>query len=250
MATMATPCKKCSTDIDIMKCLYTVCEGKCARKFHAACVGVTENDLCALSKNIVWICDDCMIEFCKARDHIPESSKAQPADKDPITADLEALKSQVNAINDSITELSKAIASSSAPASLQRQQRHSTPIDSLSRSNVCTSECSRSSIENREDTFSLLLTNIDRHVTEKEIACLVSQSLCAPEPECMDVTKLVPNWKNCEDLDYISFRIVLPKRWKLLAMAGTTWPHGVTFREFVYRNKNPWKPSPTRNMTM
>lgn len=241
---MDTPCKKCSADIDIINCLYTVCEDRCARKFHAACVGVTEDALCALSKNIIWICDDCMIEFCKARDHIPKLGETQPADKYSITADLEELKSQIKGINDSFAKLSIAIASKSSPVSTQRE-RQSTPIGSpnpLCRSSVCTSERSHSSMRNHDETFSLLLTNIDRHVTENEIACLVSQSLCAPEPECRNVTKLVPRWQSCDDLDYISFKIVLPKRWMMLAMSATTWPQGITFREFAYRNKDPWKP--------
>lgn len=248
---MDVPCKKCSADIDVMNCLYTVCEGRCARKFHATCVGVTENDLCALSKNIIWICDDCMIEFCKARDRIPESSKTQPADENVFATDFEKLKLQINDINNSFAKLSVAIASSTSSSTTPRQQRHSTPIDSpksLTSSSVCAPECS--SVQTRDETFPLLLTNIDRGVTENEIAHLVSESLCAPKPECMNVTKLVPSWKNCEELDYISFKIVLPKRWKQLAMTATTWPRGLTFREFAHRKKNPWKPLSMMNGTV
>lgn len=227
---MDTPCKKCSADIDVMNSLYTVCEGRCAKKFHATCVGVTENDLCALSKNIIWICDDCMIEFCKARDHTPVSPKNQPIDENSFTAGLDDLRTQVNRINESIAKLSIAISSSIPSVSTQR---HSTPNHSpqpLSSASVCTSGWSQSSSHNREDTFPLLLTNIDRQVSENEIICLVSQCLGAPEPECANVTKLVSGWKNCNDLDYISFKIVLPIRWKLLAMTASTWPRGVIFR--------------------
>lgn len=248
---MDTQCKKCSADIDMMNCLYTVCEGRCAQKFHATCVGVTENDLCALSRNIVWICDDCMIVFCKARDSIAESFKDNGPDKNAITADLEELKSQIDGINNSFAKLSIAIASSSSSKSTQQQQLHSTPIDSPKpSSSVCMSEFLRSPIPIWDGTFSLLLTNIDRRVTESEIVSLVSQRLSAPEPECMDVTKLVPRWKNYDHLDYISFKIVLPQRLKLLAMTAATWPHGITFREFINRYKNPWKPSSMRNETV
>lgn len=243
-------CKTCSEGID-MHSLYTVCEGRCAKKFHATCVGVSETQLCALTKNIVWICDDCMFEYCRARDRIPESPKAQPVEYNVILAHIADLKSQIEIIVNSIAELPTSIA---CPTSSVSTQRHSTPINSpkpLNSVSACRSECSRSSTHNRGDSFSLLLTNIDRRATENEITSLVSQSLCVPEPECMDVTKLVPRWKSCANLDFISFKVVLPGRWKQLALNASTWPREVKVREFTCRkNIDPWKPPTLRNITI
>lgn len=238
---MDEQCKKCSADIDMMKGLYTVCEGSCARKFHASCVNVSEADLCALSKNIIWMCDDCMLEFCRARDRIPNS---KPKPSDSISTELEEIKSQIATINSVVAKLTPI-------APFDSTHRHSTPNGSpksLDNTNACsTYHYPRHS---PEDSFALLLTNIDKRVTEKEIVCLVSESLCAPQPECMDVTKLVSNWKNCEDLDYISFKIVLHNRWKLSAMEASTWPREVKFREFTRKKNATWKPISLRNLTV
>lgn len=227
---MDKQCKKCSVDIDTKGELYTICEGKCARRFHATCVGISEAALCILSKNILWMCDECAFDYYRARDTVPDKTE-QPAS---LVNELEELKSQVSKINDAIANITLSI-TPSVPI-----ERHSTPATSpktLENVNACSTRI------NADETFSLLLTNIDRCVTEKEIAHLVSCSLCASEDECMDVKKLVPNWKNCEDLDYISFKIVLDKRWKAAAMMSTTWPQGVRFREFVNRRNDTWKPT-------
>lgn len=184
---MEDQCNKCSANIDTMKDLYTVCEGRCAGKFHASCVGVSEDQLCSLSKNIIWICDKCMIEFCKSRDSTSVSRKTSPSPKTPITAELEEMKSQIAMLSSAVAKLNLTV----APFEATRQ--HSTPITSPKTTNnasVCASDCTTK--YNSEDFFSLLLTNVDKNVSENDIVCLVSDSLRAPRPECMNVTKLVP----------------------------------------------------------
>lgn len=215
-----------------MKELYTICEGKCAGWFHATCVGLSEAALCVLSKNILWMCDVCAYDFYRARDANGKQHSAEQSAS--IVHELEELKSQVSEINDAIARITLSV-TPSVPI-----DRHSTPIDSpktLQNINTCSTRI------NADETFSLVLTNIDRCVTEKEIAHLVSCSLCAAEDECLNVSKLVPKWKNCEDLDYISFRVVLDKRWKSAALMPMTWPRGVKFREFANRHNETWKPT-------
>lgn len=244
-STMEDKCKNCFAAIDTMKQLYTVCEGRCAGKFHASCVGVSEDQLCALSKNIIWICDNCMVDFCKARDAISGSSETHTSAGISITAQLEEMKSQIATISNAIAKLNVSVAPNVSA------NPHSTPVTSpipANNASVCTADCTTR--PNSRDDFSLLLTNIDRHVTENDIVCLVSESLCAPRPECMMVTKLVPSWKSCEDLDFISFKITLHERWKQSALNANTWPRGLKFREFARRNNCPWKPSAYINATI
>lgn len=233
---MDKQCKKCATDIDHMNDLYTVCEGRCARRFHASCVGVSEDALCVFSKNIIWMCDECMFEFCKARDSVPLPPRTDSLSS--ITSELDELRAQVAKINDAIVNINNRIISSDPP------QRYSTPLSTpKTKSPNNTISTAGMSSQSCDDSFSLVLTNIECSVTEVEIVQLVSHSLRAPEPECLDVTKLVPNWKSCKDMDYISFKIVLHNRWKQSAMNVKTWPPGVRFREFVSKLNDTWKPA-------
>lgn len=228
---MNTECRNCAANIDMMKELYTVCEGRCARRFHASCVGVSEADLCALSKNIIWICDECMAEFCKARDAMSESPRSSSTSS--IVVELDKLKSEVGRINDAIAEINDKMI---AP---DRILHHSTPdttpmLSHNTNVRAYSSDSHRSCVvPDCEESFSIVLSNIDSSVTEYDIVRLVSRSLCASEPECLNVTKLVPSWKSCKNFDYISFKIVLNKRWKESAMNAKTWPSNVKIREYV-----------------
>lgn len=246
---MDNTCKRCTAHIDTMKGLYTICEGRCARRFHASCVGVNESDLCALSNNIIWICDECMLEFRKARDTVPDSPRAHLSSTSSVAAELDELRSQVAKINDAISKIVDQISPSDPTVPTHR---HSTPVSTPSPSSnafTCTikqrHDDKRTIKQSHDESFSFVLSNIDCSATETDIVRLVSHSLCVPEPECMRISKLVPNWKNCYDMDYISFKIVIDKRWKRTALNAKTWPRNVKFREFVNRLDNTWKPMNT-----
>ncbi|XP_062554294.1 uncharacterized protein LOC134219560 [Armigeres subalbatus] len=92
------------------------------------------------------------------------------------------------------------------------------PYDAPNRSFDCTSV---------EESFALVLTNIDSSVSEKDIQEMVSRCLGACHKECVNVRKLVPRWVDSNTLDYISFKIVRDTKWKSAAMKSTTWPKNV-----------------------
>ena len=175
-------------------------------------------------------------------------TKPETTSQSSIAAELIEIKSQIATINSTMAKLIPVPAYNSIHRHLTPDRAPDTSPNSTISARVCTSYCAAR--HSTEDSFSLLLTNIDRCVTEKEIASLVSESLGAPEPECVNVTKLVPNWKNCEDLDYISFKVILHDRWKTLAMSSSAWPKNVKIREFIHRNKDTWKPTSLRNVTV
>lgn len=56
-------CQKCLLAIDCKKDAFTVCEGSCYRQFHAECVGLSEDTVICLKKNVIWLCDDCLAVF-------------------------------------------------------------------------------------------------------------------------------------------------------------------------------------------
>lgn len=61
-------CKKCSLSIDNKVHRFVVCEGECARFFHCDCARLSEKEVTLLSTNYIWLCDECLREFQRARD--------------------------------------------------------------------------------------------------------------------------------------------------------------------------------------
>ncbi|XP_029731753.2 uncharacterized protein LOC115268007 [Aedes albopictus] len=92
-----------------------------------------------------------------------------------------------------------------------------------------------------DENFDLLLTNIDGSVSEEDVHLMISRCLGTFENERINVRKLVPRWVDCSALDYVSFKIVLNRKWKSAAMMSSTWPGNIRFREFK-KLRCPWKP--------
>lgn len=90
--------------------------------------------------------------------------------------------------------------------------------------------------------FAMLLTNVDVSVSETDIQQMASQAIGTPEPECINVTKLVSKWKS-RNLDFVSFKIVFDSKFKTRALNPMIWPRSIKFREFVHRNTQTWKPN-------
>lgn len=244
-------CKKCSLSIDPKVDLYAVCEGDCACFFHAACVSLTERDLSVLSSNIVWLCDECMSRFRRVRDgvgsDVPDNTTNNEMDKSSIDDEVRELKNTVAGIIDTLAKMVPTVSTTDPPL------QHSTPVSSFMLLNGTNAlgtnvEGNKTVRQNRytieDQHFSLLLTNIDASAVEDDIHRMVSQALGigTHDPENFDVVKLVSNWKSNRVFDYVSFKVVMHKRWKLKAMNPSTWPKGVKFREFINRNNEIWKP--------
>lgn len=244
---MEKKCKKCALSINVNDELYTVCEGDCAKSFHAACVGLTEDDLCALSNNIIWICDPCMVLFCRKRERMHTTD---------ATTNTEPTRSMENEIDDlkrTVTEIANTLANVVQKLDVAAPIHHSTPVsssklldgtnDMSACDNLQPEESSQCPLQIPEsETFSLYLTNIDSSASENDISLLISRTLNVPLSYCADVVKLVPQHKNVRMLDYVSFKVVLRRDLKPLALSASTWPKRIKFREFVNKMNVTWKP--------
>lgn len=253
-------CPKCSLPVNCKDDVYTVCEGTCVRAFHAECVGLSEASVNCLKKNIIWLCDECLAVFYEqwklkspvvpSRITNSGSSKTDP----DLAEELTDIKGKIANIMETLSAISE-----TQKQSIQCTPCHSTPINSPKLhegSSGANHDNSHSAIEhssssaassrnsrNSDGTFSLFLTNIDSHVNEEEINIMVSRSLGVQENEAIYVKKLVPKWKANDTLDYISFKVLIDDKFKRTALRADTWPAGITYREFVERPRNTWKPT-------
>lgn len=251
-------CNKCLFAIDRKNERYTICEGRCAKRYHAACVGLSEATISALfSKNILWMCDECLLDFCNTRDASAEDVKPNDCctHQSKCEAEIEELKTKVNDVIDVLTTM---VSQRSQPGAHNHHHppAASTPVlsslksdhlfdgtketnarDSMSSSDKGTFEARN----DFRDTFSLFITNVDRSTTDDDISKLVCECLNTDDHDEFRVKKLVSN-QNLHELDYISFKITLDRKWKSLALQPSTWPKYLRYREFVNRRAI-WKPS-------
>nr|XP_029710564.1 uncharacterized protein LOC115256359 [Aedes albopictus] len=247
-------CKKCRLPVITKDHPYIYCNGLCAAVHHAACVGLNNVELASVSppnKNNMWLCDECVVEFVQWRKERSENKKCSIAEsvsepKCPLQRDVEELKNKVESM--------RLVLASHGAFNVDAEIRHSTPdapnssrqMSSNSRSreisDVLPDASDRLIDSIREDeSYDLLLTNIDGSVTEDDIQRMVFRSLGAHDNEFIHVRKLVPRWVDCSTLDYISFKVVLNRKWKSSAMLSTTWPQNVKFREFR-KIRCTWRP--------
>lgn len=237
-------CKKCAIVIYTELALYVVCSGPCGESFHVGCVDMSRDHLRSLTNGTVWMCERCMSAF-------NDWKNAQ--NKPPPITEIDKLHSEISELKTLIVDTLQRTISNDTP-SAGMPIHHSTPVPSsimCGTNNTYTNQCDDPDMncnrtEQNDDVhsinFSLLLTNIDNAVSESEIRSMVARCLGAPEEDCLSVRKLVSKRIDCSLLDYISFKVVLKKRWKVLALRMSTWPEGIKFREFVYSTRNVWKP--------
>nr|XP_029712066.1 uncharacterized protein LOC115256982 [Aedes albopictus]XP_029715015.1 uncharacterized protein LOC115258760 [Aedes albopictus] len=244
-------CKKCLLPVVTKDQPYVYCNALCAAVHHAACVGLNTAELAAVSpphKNSCWMCDECLVEFVQWRKERNEKmnepiAATAPEHNEPkcvLQRDVDELKAKVDSILSVIT--------SHENNHTDAWIRHSTPKSSRpmecgsSEVTVASETASRlpdSICEN--ENFDLLLTNIDGSVSEEDVQLMVCRCLGTRDNECINVRKLVPRWVDCSAFDYISFKIVLNRKWKSVAMMPSTWPRNIRFREFK-KVRFPWKP--------
>lgn len=244
-------CKSCAGRIYMKVGLYTVCAGPCSNTFHISCVGVSKQQLDAISRGIIWLCDICLSSFHDWKKTALQ--KPTVPDASVMHHDITQLKLLVSEIMNALEHLSPNNSASNSASSILR---HSTPVASpnlmnrhqpnsssvLDRTHGRTNEAIGTT--GTEQRFQLVLSNIGSSVSEEDVKAMVCRCLGAPASDCDSVVKLVPKHVDLSLLDYICFKIVLKWRWKTLAMKSSTWPVGIKVREFFSR-RNVWQPNVT-----
>lgn len=199
-----------------------------------------------LTGNLIWMCVCCMANFNSTKNgSSSETSTAEPTKS--IEADVSELKIAVARITDTIASMTKTIPTISPTNNTEQVRQVHSPPDPITLLNGTASSGDTTTTEESlhttdGDCFSLLPTNIDSSATECDVQWMVSHAIGLTTPEHLDVTKLVSKWKTRCNLDFISFKVVLPSKHKFRALNPATWPKNVRFREFV-RITDTWKPN-------
>ena len=96
-------------------------------------------------------------------------------------------------------------------------------------------------VDDEDSRFWLYLSRVSRNVTEEQITRLAAERLGV---EDIKVKRLVAKGKDVSRMRFISFKVGMQADLKHKALASTTWPDGLVFREFEERNAEFfWEPS-------
>ena len=239
---MDSKCGKCSSAIGDAE--YVFCSGFCDAicKYHTQCTGLTEEELAVCNNvcsNVFWMCERCrrLIDNARFRSVINSLDAVHYIQQKECNNTINDLKETITHLNDSIgslLELKKLETTSESKIDVPANS--GAPLSSTrieNPSEICN--------EQRNETFKLFLSNIDRRVTEADISELVSSRVGTRKT--LSVKRLVPAWQHLADVEYISFKVELDVCERKKALSPGTWPPGMRYREFRDRNRDvPWSP--------
>lgn len=208
------------------------------------CVKLSREDLIQYRQisNFWWMCDQRIDTIRKMRNHridlnnmTVQATTPKPTEIERIDGEIAELKEQIVALHQSLlngtataTRVETSDEKSKANRPLAESSLLSLPETSPSTKPV---DCLGSIEKERSpnDRFWLFITKVKNCVTEQQILKLVTDSLGT---EDVVIKKLVPAWKDTTSLPYISFKVGVNVRLKSLALLSSTWPAGLSFREF------------------
>lgn len=255
---MRNICVKCQTSLGLEERI--VC-GFCDGEFHLPCASVNAFALfcCRENDHLLWFCNECLPKLKNYRE-----MHSTPTNSNTIRDESEkSLETAVESMQEEIGEMKKCLAElqGTLSLSLNRSTRNptltSTPKENVTERSRCSSSsklddsahtklCNGSRIvdgnSNRPDNslFWIFLTGIANHVSENDISELVCK--CLPLQRQPIVKKLVPCWRNVNDMSFISFKVGVSCRHRESALLDSTWPIGIRFREFKDHSMSPWQP--------
>lgn len=223
------------------------CEGFCTGVFHASCVKMSIEDLLKYqqSPNMWWMCDSCSNMMIKQRNNRhalvkgadTEVSATKPNEISRIDDEIAALKKQIIAINQSLSN-SAATSPHTGPSQTSTSVNQ-TIVESSHRRlpetqlGTNTTGCSNTidivEQTSANDRFWLFLSRVKNRVVERQISQLVSDALGTTD---VIVKKLVPQWKDPCSMLFISFKVSVHVSFKETALFPYTWPSGMHFRKF------------------
>ncbi|XP_055543787.1 uncharacterized protein LOC129729303 [Wyeomyia smithii] len=243
---MASTCKTCSSAVNGID--KVVCRGNCRSLFHRTCIPQLQRSILEViathSSNLFWLCDDCASSF---NNWLQLPVTAAPA------ADSLQLCQAVEKLNSVVTDLSSRIekhfpCGPAVPAQkmfFSQRLPGKQPTPKRSRENnakfrataaaVCGTRTIQREIKTVADErqqFWIYLSRLDLCHTVNDIAAMIQE--CLGINETPKAILLVKKDADLTKLNFVSFRVEIPRDLKKAALSASTWPIGVLVREFDF----------------
>lgn len=245
-------CGKCSLPIGGLDERIR-CDGFCDREYHMNCTSLNTFDIrrCVEHKNVLWLCDGCLGSFRKERMGSSDEKQSEENDRSNVKSTVGQLQSEVAKIKECIASLQTSLNCSENHSTTNFLPSSSTPERSVllgrtaaryesDRTQLLTGSRTSNGSMHPSRKFWMFFTRVAKHVPTAAIKEMVSRSLQMQEEA--EVVRLVPRWGNYDDWRYISFKVGVDRKYKDTAIAESTWPAGLLFKEFVQREPSYWEP--------
>lgn len=179
-------------------------------------------------------------EFKKFASNAADCSNDSTSSSCDVYSGIAELKREIATIHKTLADLTATRLNASSGIDNGQPLAHSSPTLSEGIKQGCRGAGERRNVVDTKSKFWLFFTRIKNDVTEDEIRSMVSESL-GPDRDTLLVKKLVPAWKDVSLLPFISYKVGIDPELKQRALCPSTWPRGISFREFQER-LDAWEP--------
>lgn len=254
-------CGKCTLPIRALEDRIE-CDGSCHSVFHLSCTTVNAFDVrrCLENENLLWMCNCCLSLFRKQTNSTATTDSKNEGNIKlesvvcDLQKDMEEIKKQISNFKSSTCQIHSSEINThdgyltSTPQADANDASHgiklsstwSSTINESYNSKLFTGKKVENNYPNGRHKFWIFFTGVAKHVSCSEFSKMVSNCLKLDEPP--EVIKLVPRWRNHQDLHHVSFKVGVDHKYKETAFLESTWPLGLLFREFVPRKLCIWEP--------
>ncbi|KAL1373552.1 hypothetical protein pipiens_018601, partial [Culex pipiens pipiens] len=230
--------------------------GYCSAVFHLKCSGVSESLLAAVDGNrqVFWMCRSCTTMLLDMRHRKSVHSafmSGQESLVDTHSQSVAEMKSELTELKAEIRSNFASLKNSNSltPRSSRRPgdnpdlrkklfhdklepKKQSQPL-LQGTGNPVSPSFSSMLVDAPTPKFWLYMTRISRTVTVDQVTKLAVERLGVQD---VKVTRLVAKGKDVNTMSFISFKIGMDTSLKEKALATSTWPQGLIFREFEDRS--------------
>lgn len=248
-------CYSCSNDIEISDSPHTVTCFVCEKSFHGnSCIGLTKPQLKVIKdvKGLLWSCEHCSITtfpkyVCKKLNDISHSeSNGKSHDVllnriDLLTSEVSQLKKNFDSISDSDDLVGgkrfrngRPITPRSTSSRFEWPPKSSTStiVSSLA---VKGTSSELTTLKVIEEPILYHVSRFSIETSEEELQTWISEKLLVTNDQQVKCTKLVPKGRELSSLEFVSFKVSIPKALEEKIMDASIWPTNITVRPFEQR---------------
>lgn len=248
---MESVCCACATGLE--KTDEIVCNGFCKSAFHLKCanLSVALRDAIVDCSQLFWMCRACTKMMANAcfRQAISSTNSAMQSTVDQQTKVLDELRKEVALNTTKINTILQRtplpttphIPRSQLTSNLRKRPRLIIPDEPPQRErasegtkDIAPDEDIPLAAARKSELFWLYLSGFDPHATVQQVEKLVRNNLNSDKP--LQILKLIPRGKLLDELTFVSFKVGIDLQLKELALSGSTWQKGITFRPFDFKH--------------
>ncbi|XP_058456733.1 uncharacterized protein LOC131434105 [Malaya genurostris] len=229
------------------------CSGFCNNVVHMKCAKLNKPFLKVNDENpnLLWICDECckLIKLARFRETVSSIGCAVSAIAEKTESICAELKAEITKNSQQISRLSRIVSTSSSvpanpvsrPAAKRRREEVFETSSSLMGGRKPAENCNIATVPLAFILAWIYISRFHPSVSKEMVEKLTKAGL-----NCNDEISVIPLVKKGMDvntLNFVSFKVGIPAKYRDVALNRDKWPQGVLFRESEdNRRQDVWCP--------